>query len=121
MDKISNAQIAEVMHDAAATLREKQARIVDLEEKLASKERRERVEKLAAAMHGKGLELDTSIADLADRYEKTASDKLSAIEHAVDIVGPDMGLKLAQVNNDEPGTSSAGSSDFERFIAGSVG
>lgn len=121
MEKISNQQIAEVLTDAATELRAKQATIVELTDKLASREKRDRVEKLAAAMHGKGLELDTSVSALADRYEKTASDKLDAIEHAVDLVGPDMGLKLAQVNNDEPGASSGVSSDFERYIAGSVG
>lgn len=121
MNKLSNAQIAEVLTDASATLRAQQAHISDLEEKLASKERRERVEKLASEMHRKGLELDTSVESLADRLEKTAAaGNLEAVEHAVDLVGPDMGTKLAQLTSDEPGTSSA-SSDLERFIVGGVG
>ncbi len=121
MDKISNAQIAEVLADASATLRAKQAHINDLEEKVASMERRDRVEKLASEMHRKGLELDTPMGDLVDRLEKAATaGKLETVEHAVDLVGPDMGTKLAQLTNDEPGMSS-GSNDFERFIVGGVG
>ena len=122
MDKISNAQIAEVMTDAAATLRTQQATITDLQDKLASKERRDRVEKLAAEMHRKGLELDTKVDDLADRLEKAASaGKLDAVEHAVDLVGPDMGQKLAQLTSDEAAPSAAASSDLERFIVGQAG
>ena len=119
--KISNAQAAEVMHDAAATLRAQQSHINDLETKLASMAQRDRVEKLAGEMHRKGLELDTSASDLADRLEKAADvNKLDAIEAAVDLVGPDMGRKLAQLTNDEPGASSA-ASDLERFIVGTAG
>lgn len=121
MDKISNAQIAEVMTDAAATLRTQQATITDLQDKLASKERRDRVEKLAAEMHRKGFELDTKVDDLADRLEKAASTELDVVEHAVDLVGPDMGQKLAQLTNDDAAPSAAVSSDLERFIVGQAG
>lgn len=123
MNKLSNAQIAEVLADASATLRAQQAHIGELTDKLASKERRERVEKLASEMHRKGLELDTQVEALADRLEKAAfAGKLDAVEHAVDLVGPDMGTKLAQLTNDEPGPSSSfASSDLERYIVGGVG
>jgi type II secretory pathway component PulF len=121
MDKLSNAQAAEVLADAASTLRAQSAHINSLEEKLASRDRRDRVEKLAGMMHSKGLELDTSVDALADRLEKAAAaGKLEAVEHAVDLVGPDMGTKLAQLTNDEPGVSSA-SSALEQFIVGGVG
>jgi SOS response regulatory protein OraA/RecX len=95
MNKLSNAQIAEVLTDASATLRAQQAHIGDLEEKLASKERRERVEKIAAEMHRKGFELDTSVEALADRFEKAAAagHNLEVVEHAVDLAGPDMGTR----------------------------
>jgi uncharacterized protein Yka (UPF0111/DUF47 family) len=122
MDKLSNVQIAEVLTDASSTLRTQQAYIGELEEKLASKERRDRVEKLASEMHRKGLELDTSVEVLADRLEKTATaGKLDAVEHAVDLVGPDMGTKLAQLTNDDPVAASAASSELERYIVGGVG
>lgn len=122
MNKISNAQMAEVLTDAATTLRSQQAYIDELETKLAAKEQRERVEKLASVMHEKGLELDVSATDLADRLEKAAeANKLDVLETAVDLVGPDMGSKLASLTNDDgPGASSA-SSDLERYIAGQVG
>lgn len=119
MNKISNAQMAEVLSDAATTLRSQQAYIGELESKLASKEQRERVEKLAGAMHEKGIDLDVSVGDLADRLEKAAEqNKLDVLEAAVDLVGPDMGSKLASLNNDDgPGASSA-ASDLERYVLG---
>lgn len=121
MEKLSNAQAAEVLSDAAAYIRAQGAQINELTEKLAARERRDRVEKLAVAMHAKGLELDTPVETLADRFEKTAAaGKLDAVEHAVDLVGPDMGTKLAQLTNDEPGVSSA-SSALEAFIVGTAG
>jgi hypothetical protein len=121
MDKIANAQAAEVLQDAAAFIRAAGAQISELQEKLAARERRDRVEKLAGAMHAKGLELDTTVETLADRLEKTAAaGKLDAVEHAVDLVGPDMGTKLAQLTNDDAGASSA-SSALEQFIVGDVG
>ena len=122
MDKLSNAQLAEVIADGAATLRTQQAYIGELEEKLASKERRDRVEKLAAAMHTKGLDLDVPVADLADKLEKTAAaGKLDAFEHAVDLVGPDMGMKVASLTSDSSEGIAQGTTDFERFILGTVG
>jgi hypothetical protein len=121
MDKLSNAQAAEVLSDAAAYIRAQGAQINDLTEKLAARERRDRVEKLAGTMHAKGLELDISADALADRLEKTAAaGKLDAYEHAVDLVGPDMGTKLAQLTNDAPGDSSSGSA-FESYIVGTAG
>jgi hypothetical protein len=121
MNKISNAQAAQVLDDAASHIRAQAAHINELEEKLASRERRDRVEKLASLMHSKGLELDTPVETLADRFEKAAAaGKLEAVEHAVDLVGPDMGTKLAQLTNDEPGVSS-GASTLEQFIVGVAG
>jgi hypothetical protein len=118
MEKLSNAQAAEVLADAATTLRSQAATIHDLQEKLASREQRDRVEKLAGMMHSKGLELDIPVEALAERLEKAAAaGKLETIEHAVDFVGPDMGTKLAQLTNDEPGASSV-SSALEAFIVG---
>ena len=117
MNKISNAKVAEVLSDAATTLRAQQAYIGELETKLAAKEQRERVEKLASQMHQKGFDLDVSVSDLADRLEKAAEQKkLDVIEAAVDLAGPDMGSKLASLTNDDgPGASSA-ASDLERYI-----
>jgi len=119
MDKVSNAQIAEVLSDAASTLRSQQVYIHELEEKIASGKQKERAEKIASEMHRKGIELDVSVEDLADRLQKTAAEKLDTIEKAVDLVGPDMGSKIGSVSN-ERGDSS-GSNDLERFILGDAG
>jgi hypothetical protein len=122
MEKISNAQIAEVMRDAAVTLRHQQAHIGELEEKLAGMERRDRVEKLAGDMHRKGINLDVGVDELADRLEKAAAaGKLETIEQAVDFVGPDMGEKIGQVATNQDVSGTSGSSDLERFIVGGVG
>jgi len=120
MDKVSNAQIAGVLSDAATQLRGQQAYIHELEEKLASTEKKDRAEKIASEMHRKGIELDVSVEDLADRLQKTAAEKLDTIEKAVDLVGPDMGSKIGSVSNHERGDSS-GSNDLERFILGDAG
>lgn len=119
--KLSHGQVAEVMRDAATTLRSQQAYIGELETKLAAQERKDRVEKLAGEMHRKGLELDVSTTDLAARLDKMAEKNLEATELAVDLVGPDMGQKLASLTNDDgPGATSA-ASDLERYIVGSAG
>ena len=123
MDKVSSQQIAEVLADSAATLRSQQEVINDLREKLASRSMRDRTEKLAHSMHEKNLETDVSVEVLADRLEKLAGaapGKLDTLEHAVDLVGPDMGMKVAQLTSD--GMPQDGlASDFERFIIGHAG
>lgn len=119
-EKISNAQIAEVLSDAASTLRAQQTYIHELEEKVASSALKERTEKIASDMHRKGIDLDVSVEDLAERLQKTASEKLDTIEQAVDLVGPDMASKIGSVSNNERGDSS-GSNDLERFILGDAG
>ena len=124
MEKISTAQIAEVMRDAATTLRTQQAIIDEQAEKIASMERRDRVEKLASDMHRKGIGLDKGVDELADSLEKAAAaGKLESIEQAVDFVGPDMGEKIGQAgfNPNQDASGASGSSDFERFIVGGVG
>lgn len=120
--KISSAQMAEVFHDAATTLRAQSAYIGELETKLASRDQRDRVTKLASEMHRKGLELDVDPGALADRLEKAAeAGRLEAIEIGVDLVGPDMGSKLASLTNDDNPGATSGASDFERFIVGTAG
>lgn len=121
MDKISSEQIAEVLSDASLTIRAQQAKIAEYEEVLNARGLRDRATKIASDMHRKGLELDTPIGQLVDRLEKAAGqNKLDAYETAVDLVGPDMGTKLASINNDETRIS-AGSSDLERYVMGTTG
>lgn len=121
MNKISNAQIAEVLADAAAVLRTQSEKIAELEAEREARGVHDRVTKIASEMHRKGINLDTSIPMLIESLEKAAEQqKLEAIEQAVEMVGPDMGSKLAHINNDEQRVS-LGSSDLERFIIGAAG
>jgi len=124
MDKTSASQFAEVMSDAATTLRSQQEVIHELQSKLAARETRDRAEKLAHNMHNKGIDLDTSVEVLADRLEKlaeTTPEKPDAIEQGVDLVGPDMGMKVASLTSDSLEGIAQGTTDFERFILGTVG
>ncbi|WP_394831712.1 hypothetical protein LVJ94_34885 [Pendulispora rubella] len=119
MNKLSYAEISEVLREAPAVIRALVDENRALAEKVAHKERRERVEKLASAMHEKGIHLDVGLPALADRLEKDAGEgrSLEVIEQAVDLVSPDMGARLAQL--DVEGSALAG--DFERFLVGGVG
>ena len=120
---ISKEKIAAVLADAASTLRSQQAHINELEEKLASKERHERVLKLASDMHAAGADLDVPVQQLVERLEKVAQQtpgELDALEKALDYMGPNMGSKLAQVADGETSASSSGS-NFEAFIMSGVG
>jgi predicted transcriptional regulator len=120
MNKESKEKAASVLREAATTVRKYAAENKVLRDKLAAKETRERVEKVAAAMHDKGIRLDETREDLADSLEKEAQQgRLAEIERAVDYVGPDMG-KFAQIrNDDQPGASSG--SNFERWVLGGLG
>lgn len=121
MEKISKEQQAEVLRDAAATIRKLASENKEKGDKIAAMELRERTVKVAASMHQKGINTDASQEDLVDHLEKAAKDgRLEVIEQAIDLVGPDMGAKIAQVRTDDAGTGS-GSSDFERYLVGGVG
>ncbi len=122
MNKLSNAQISEVLGEVPGVIRGLVERNQFLEEKVASMERRDRVEKLAHEMHRKGINVDTPIDALADSLEKAAAagKSIELIEQAVDYVAPDMGTKIAHLANDEQ-RSGLGSSDFERYLIGSIG
>lgn len=121
MDKVSSEKVAAVLKDAAAALRAQHARITELEEKVASHDRRDRASKVATAMREKGLETDGSVESLISRLEKAAEEnKLDVIEAAVDMYGPNMGSKIAQLTDDNRKGSSGGS-DLERYLMGEAG
>ncbi len=118
--KISHAQVSEVLADVPGTLRKLAEENKELREKVAAQDLTQRCTKLAQAMHGKNIHTEVDLDDLVVHLEKQASEgKLDAVEQAVGMVAPDMGIKLAQLTTDERGTSS--SSDLERFIVGGVG
>lgn len=121
MNKLSNAQISEVLGEAPGVIRGLVEQVRDLEEKLAAATQRSRVEKIAKEMIRKNIS-DEPLEVLVDNLEKAASQgkSIELIEQAVEYVAPDMGTKLAQLSNDDQRVS-LGSSDLERFITGAVG
>lgn len=121
MEKLSKEQISEVLSEAPGVIRALVSENETLRAKVAHMERRDQAEKLAEAMHEKGLELDVTHEALTDRIEKIAEQgKLESFQQAVDLVGPDMGSKMAQLSNND-GQHAAVGSDFERFLVGGVG
>jgi len=121
MKKISSEQISQVLSEAPGVIRALVSENETLRAKVAHMERRDQAEKLAEAMHTKGLELDVTHEDLVDRLEKAAEQgKIETIREAVDMIGPDMGAKMAQLSNND-GQHAAVGTDFERFLVGGVG
>jgi hypothetical protein len=125
--KAQFAKIAQVMADGSRALRKVgaerdklAAENQELKTKLASIHTRLQCEKVAAEMHEKGLNTDVEFPELVDSLEKDAqAGKLQVIQEAVKMAAPDMGHRIAHINNDE--TSSPGMSDLEKFLVGSVG
>ncbi len=123
MDKISTAQLAEVMSAVGPTLRKLAAERDEALLKLAARDRRIEAEKVATAMIQKGL-TNEPFDRVSDQLEKAAEQgELDTIRGAVELSGPDMGEKVARMVNDEPitGASVASEHDFIRFIVGDVG
>lgn len=121
MEKLSMNDIYELLEATPPVLRKLASERDLYREKCAKLERREEAEKTASSMREKGIDLDTPFETLVDRLEKAAEQgKLGQIQAAVDMVGPDMGTKMAQIANGEDRIT-AGSSEFERFIVGGVG
>lgn len=120
MEKLSNDQISQVLHEAPGVIRSLVAENSMLRTKVAGMERHAAAEGLAEVMHSKGLELDKTAEELTERLEKAAEQgKFDTIREAVDMVGPDMGEKIGSIGNND--ASAATGSDFERFLVGGVG
>jgi hypothetical protein len=122
MEKISNEQIQEVLAAVPGALR-KMAEERDFWKQEAQQHmRRDDAEKVAHAMHSKGINADTDFSELVVQLEKAAEQgKLSNIADAVDMVGPDMGQKIASLAGENGPSVTGGSSDLVRFILGGVG
>lgn len=127
MNQQEREKVAQVLVDAAAGMRqlkeERDAAIklaADSHSKMETIERRLEAEKTAAEMHRKGINLDTDFSDLADTLEKAATEgKLETIQHAVDMVGPDMGVKTAAINNDS--ATGEDGSQLVSYLVGQIG
>jgi hypothetical protein len=121
--KISSAEVSQVLSAAGDALRKQASYIENLEGRLERLQRRDDAEKLAHVMHHKGIDTDVPVEQLTERLEKLAeqdSKKFANYQDAVDLVGPDMGTKMAQLDNAEE-RSGIGGSDLERWLAGQIG
>jgi hypothetical protein len=120
VEKLSSEQVQEIFGEVPGVIRSLVEENEALQAKVASFERQAASEKVAHKMIEKGLNNDKPFEVLVDELSKEAeAGRLGEIERAVDMVGPDMGQKIARVSGD--GQSSAGSTDFERFIVGGIG
>ncbi len=92
-----------------------------LKSKLAMVRTRLECEKVAAQMHEKGINTDQDFTDLVDDLEKAAGEgRLPVIQEAVKMTAPNMGTKIAHINNDDE-TAGMGSTQLEQYLVGSVG
>lgn len=116
-------QEASLMKEAAAAIivlsRQRDAALT----KIAAYEQSARVEKLASAMIGKGLRDADEYSALVDELNKTAAEnreELEVLERATSLVGPDMGRKLASIENRNEGNNVPGRAAQE-FVAAILG
>jgi len=119
MQKLSTAKIARVLRDAQQTLIAVTAERDKLAAENSALKTRAEAEKLASEMRKKGCRLDVEYDDLVQDLEKAAMDgRLPAIQEAVDMMAPNMGLRGTLVSDEVPG---AGLSTLEGYLVGSVG
>lgn len=116
-NKISGVQVGQMMKMAASNLRALSEENQELREKIASYEKLERVENIAAVMEEKGLEPELSyqekVAGLLKRED------LDVVEEAVGMSAPQM--KLASVHDDsriEVEGGPEGSQAESNFVSG---
>lgn len=119
MNKLSMEQVQELVAEAPGVIRKLASERDFYRDRYEAMVRREDAEKTAAAMIHKGL-TEEDFGTLTARLEKAAEQgKLEQIQVAVDMVGPDMGTKLAQLTNDDQ-RSTVGNA-FEQFIVSGIG
>ncbi len=123
MNKLSSDQLQQVLESVPGTIRSLASERDYWRKEAQSRMTREAAEKVAHAMHEKGINVDVSIGSLVETLEKAAAQgKLEKIADAVDMVGPDMGQKIATLTGDDSTASSGMSSnELERFLMGGVG
>jgi hypothetical protein len=120
MEKISSEKIAKVLTDARNALVSVTEERDKLAERCALLERRAEAEKIAAAMHEKGVHLDVEREDLVADLEKAAeSGRLPVLEEALTMVGPNMGITGTLTSDEE--LRGSGGNALESFLLGDVG
>jgi len=116
MEKISSAQLAELMSEVGPTLRRLVHERDEAIFKLASIQMERDAEKVATVMINKGL-TNEPYDQLFEQMFKAAQDgTLSRIWDAVQIAGPDMGEKLATLASDDVPQTPEGADFFTRTI-----
>jgi len=121
MNKLSSEQMQQVLEAVPGTLRKLVGERDYWKKEAQSRMRRDDAEKVAHAMHEKGISVDVSIDDLVTQLEKAAeAGKLGKIAEAVEMVGPDMGQKIAHLSEGEA-SYAVGGDDLTRFCLGGVG
>jgi hypothetical protein len=120
MAELDKEKVAKVLSDAGTALRSMAAERDKLAARCSILERHAEAQKLATAMHEKGLNRDVDYETLVQDLEKAAeAGRLPVIQEAVEMVGPNMGFTGTLSNDDVP--AGGGSSAFENFILGDVG
>lgn len=111
-EKISAAKAAAVYAEVPSVLRklaserdELRAENETLRSKVAEFEQSDRIEKIARAMHDKGIDTQSSMEDRVERIKEAAErgKSLDVIEEAVEMTAPDG--NLAKLAEDTPGNS----------------
>lgn len=120
MDKISAEKIIQVLGPIPGTLRKLASERDFWKKEAQSRIRKEEAAKVATAMHDKGLETDIPFDTLVERLEKAAEQgQLGRVADAVNMLGPDMGKKIAQLSDNSQDMAS--SDELTACILGNIG
>ncbi len=120
MKKLSAEQMQQVFGQVPGTLRKLAAERDFWKKEAQGRIQTDECEKVARQMLDKGIS-DAPLNELVEQLEKAAaSGRLEKIAEAVELVGPNMGQKIASLTNDD-GQVSGASSEFERFLMGGIG
>jgi len=123
MNKLSSAQVQDLLTKSASAITQLAGERDFWKKEAQARMRHEEAEKVASAMHEKGIQSDVPYESLVAQMEKAAEEgKLEKIAAAVDLVGPNMGEKIGHLvggNNDTQAPE--GASDFIRFLHGTIG
>jgi len=121
MNKVSSREVYEVLSQVPGVIRSLVEERDFWRKEAESRMLRDEAEKVANAMREKGISTDVPYEVLVEQLEKAASQgKLERIAEAVDLVGPNMGQKIANISNDDS-HDHVGATDLERFILGGGG
>lgn len=110
MQKISSQDAASLLKQAGAAIRTLTKERSDLQVKIASFEKKERMEKIARDMEEKGLSPDLTFEQKVAALEKAPD--LRVTEEAIKLAAP-QGHGFGSLSDDQP---SGSTSPFEHFI-----